>query len=451
MRRFSLLAALLLAACGPQAAETAPAGLLLDNARVIVGDGSIIEQGGVLIRDGQIVEVRDRPSPESADVQRVDLVGTTILPALIDGHVHLGYEGYTGWGGENYGRESVENHLRHLAWYGFGAALTTGTDDEALMTELIREQRAGRVARARVFFAAGVAPPDAGPNPQMLEATRSLSGEVVHPVDSPASARALVGRLDALPSDLIKVWVDDRGGSQPKLQPGVYRALIQAADSAGMRVIAHQQTVDDMMELLDAGAAGFLHGRFGPDFGLEEARAVSRADAFIVPNLGLGERGRTRDWEDPFLAQTLRPETLERLEAEFRPREAATAEDEAALRGTMAALIDARADVILGTDAGALPDHFFGYAGHRELWRFVELGMTPMQALMAATSVAARQLGIDDAGVVAPGMRADLLILERNPLDDIRNTQSIRSVYLAGEALDRESLGADFRGAETER
>ena len=99
--------------------------------------------------------------------------------------------------------------------------------------------------------------------------------------------------------------------------------------------------------------------------------------------------------------------------------------------------MNADVDIILGTDAGALPDHFFGYSGHRELEIFVRLGLTPMQALMAGTSKPAQRLGLNDLGLIRPGMSADLLVLNANPLDDIRNTRTITRVYLRGSEIDR--------------
>jgi imidazolonepropionase-like amidohydrolase len=107
-------------------------------------------------------------------------------------------------------------------------------------------------------------------------------------------------------------------------------------------------------------------------------------------------------------------------------------------------LLDANVDIVLGTDAGAVPDHFFGYTGHRELEIFVRLGMTPMQAIVAATSKPAQRLGLDDLGLLQPGYSADLVVLDENPLNDIRNTRSISSVFLNGKILDRAGLAAGF-------
>ena len=100
-------------------------------------------------------------------------------------------------------------------------------------------------------------------------------------------------------------------------------------------------------------------------------------------------------------------------------------------------MLQAGVDIVLGTDAGAVPDHPFGYSGHRELEIYVRLGMTPMQALVAATSVAAKHLGLDRSGQLKKDFRADFIVLDQNPLIDIRNTRNIRNVFLAGQEIDR--------------
>ena len=115
----------------------------------------------------------------------------------------------------------------------------------------------------------------------------------------------------------------------------------------------------------------------------------------------------------------------------------------AILKRSVAKLGAAGARVVLGCDTG-LEDHFFGYAEQKELELMVDAGMTPSQVIVAATSRAAEYLGLADRGTLAAGKRADLLVLDANPLDDIRNTRRIAKMYLAGVEVDRAALKASI-------
>ena len=152
--------------------------------------------------------------------------------------------------------------------------------------------------------------------------------------------------------------------------------------------------------------------------------------------------------EDDFLKATLPATTTHRVGITNENRssfEESSASGERMLSDIFMTAIKSGVSFVLGTDAGAVPDHFFGYTGHRELQIFVRLGMTPMQALMAATSVAAQHLNLADSGFLRLGYRADMLILNTNPLDNIRATEDINSVYIRGERVDREGLSASWR------
>ena len=215
--------------------------------------------------------------------------------------------------------------------------------------------------------------------------------------------------------------------------------------SLGAKVLVHQQFAEDMPDLLAAGAAGFLHGRLGEALTAEIAEQTARAGAFVIPNLGLGELRREAIGDDPFLRAAMPAESANALAGPDSGRQASVTRDasnEARLSASLSRLLDAGVDIVLGTDAGPLPGHPFGYSGHRELEIYVRLGMTPMQALIAGTSAAARHYDLDDLGVLAPGYSASLVVLSANPLDDIRNTQSIEQVFLDGREIDREAIVA---------
>ena len=461
------LATSLAAGCAPSDSEPPPTGtLLFEGARLILGDGDVIENGALLVEGDRIVEVGttgELTAPPRAT--SIDLTGKTIIPALIDAHAHLGYEGYTSWGSQNYSRENLIEHLERYAYYGFGAVFSAGSDPEDLAIEIQRAQRDGEVEGARFLFGTGMAPSGQGPNNQFLAHAVAIAEQtgmtVLRGVASAEEGRASVREVSAKQIPFIKIWVDDRGGSQEKLGREVYRAIIDEARERDIEVIVHQQNARDMPDLLEAGVAGFLHGRLGPGLDDRLAAQIRDSDAFLVPNLGLGELRGERVGGDPFLQEATPPEVSARLREAYDARQpggvaqaitasqlatANAARRERELSEAFSRLLAADVDIVLGTDAGAVPDHFFGYTGHRELEIFVRLGMTPMQAIVAATSRPAERLGLSEMGTIGPGKAADFVVLDSNPLDDIRNTRTISRVYLGGREIDREGLRGRWTG-----
>ena len=130
----------------------------------------------------------------------IDLTGKTIIPALIDAHAHLGYEGYTSWGSQNYSRENLIEHLERYAYYGFGAVFSAGSDPEDLAIEIQRAQRDGEVEGARFLFGAGMAPPGQGPNNQFL--AHAVGLDVVNP-GPPVAGVGMDARLGATKADCL--------------------------------------------------------------------------------------------------------------------------------------------------------------------------------------------------------------------------------------------------------
>ena len=425
--------------------------VLFEHLRVIVGDGEVLTDASVLVQGDTIVAVGQNDEFAAlAGTKRVDLSGKTLLPTLIDAHAHLGYEGFSSWGAHNYSIDNLVDHLNRYAYYGFGAVFSAGSDPDGLALEVQRLQANGEIAGAHFVFAAGMAPPGQGPNNQFLQETLKVEEQtgntILRGLANPEQARSAVQSVAALHIPFIKLWVDDRGGSQQKLQPEIYRAAISEANRLGLGAVVHQQAAADMLDLIDAGARGFLHGRVEEGFTAEIAAAAKQHNVFIVPNLGLSELRREAIGEDEFLTQTLPAGVVQRLsvstQRQSKPEK--NPQLERTLHDSFSYMLSANVDVVLGTDAGAVPDHPFGYTGHRELEIFVRHGMSTAQAIAAATSIAAKALGLDSTGQIKPGFRADLLILDQNPLEDIRNTRSIYQVYLGGKLVDRDTLALGF-------
>lgn len=441
---FTLCISLLALTYSAMVAAQPRGSLLLRNAHVIVGDGSEIASTDVLIDEGHIVAVGNLASTNAAEV--LDLEGRTLMPALIDGHAHLGYQAYSGWGAEYYSRENLQANLAQYAYYGFSAVFSAGSDPDALALGFQQEQSSNLQEYAQLIFAAGMAPPGQGPNNQFLKETTQVEERtamtILRGLSDPSQARAQVQEVAGLGIRFIKIWVDDRRGTQLKLSPEIYKAVADEASNHDIRVFAHQQSATDMADLIRAGVHGFLHGRFGEEFNSEISSLTADEDIFVVPNLGLGELRREAIGTDPFLVPFLDERSFKRLQ-ESSLRFQSPPSDPLMQRELITSIdnfVKAGGQLVLGTDAGAVPDHPFGYSGHRELEIYVRLGVSPMMALVSATGNAARYLGLEDQGLVRSGYEADLLILDENPLSDIRNTRQINRVLLDGTELNREEL-----------
>lgn len=415
--------------------------------RVIVGDGSVIDGAALVVRDDLIIAVGpvgEVVVPAGGTV--VDLAGHTVMPALVNTHAHLGWEQYSSWGSENFTRENLVDHLNRHAYYGVGTIISTGSDKEEIALQVQHEQRLGDVAGARYLVSPGVGTPGGGPNPRF---TDDAGWWGLHAVTSGAEARDVVRAEAARGVRILKIWVDardERRGAQVKLHPEIYTAVLDEAQTQDIRVIAHATTLEDHKRLVEAGVRRFIHMPYDRDVDDEYLALVDARNVFVVPTLGMVTRRepyRRPVFEDPFFQEQVSPSVVSRLREEAegspdgeRPRTAAAVERARVIADNFAKLAD---HVILGTDAGAVGD-FFGYADHLELELFVRLGMTPSQAIVAATRRAAEAFGLTHVGTVAAGQSADFVVLDANPLDDITNTRHISRVFLRGEEIDRDGL-----------
>jgi len=235
-------------------AAVAPAATLFEGARVIVdARRAPMENAAFLVDNGRIVKIGNKGSIKAAGAARVDLGGKTVIPALIDTHVHLGYQKDLSYSADNFTRENVIDQLNRYAYCGIAAVISLGTDLGDIPFQLRAEQAAGRLGGAR-YFTAGreFAMPNAGPNVPEMKAS-------AYGVTSEEEARRLVRAEIARKVDFIKIWVDDRGGTVPKLTPTLYRAIIDESHKHGVRVIAHIYYLDDAKDLARAGIDGFAH------------------------------------------------------------------------------------------------------------------------------------------------------------------------------------------------
>ena len=446
------LVALVLAACSGGGTTSAPAQqaapvaagstvVIYEGARLITGDNTPAIENGAFVVDGDRITAIGRKgevnAPEGAT--HVDLTGKTVMPALVNAHVHIGYEGYSRWGADLYTPANILDHLQRQAFYGVGATQTVGSSPTDASIAFQRTQQAGRYPPAsRFFFIPGMAPPNGGPDAILIKGTKIT--KAVYEVSTPAQARQAVRGMAAKHLRDVKIWVDDRRGTYPKMPPDVYNAIIAEAHSRGMKVHAHAIQMDDQKAVVRAGADVLVHTVGNADVDEELLALVREHRPYWTTVLGLGDRSEVCN-QDVFVDQGYTASELEHIRHEScGPVNPNAAARDRFMAHNLPKMVAAGARLVLGTDAGIDARHGFGWADHHEMSRWVELGLTPAQAIIAATSRPAELMGLTDAGTLAVGKRADLLVLDGNPLDDIRNARRIANVLLSGRPLDRSAL-----------
>ena len=461
MRRLRIVVCCIAAAsAGSLAAQSqsrGPSGAVIyEGARLIVGDGRApIDGGAFVVQNGRISAVgRQGAIAAPAGAARVDLTGKTVMPAMLNVHVHIGYEGYTSWGAENYTPQNVLDHLQREAFYGTAATQSVGTSPVDAALQFQRDQEAGKFPPAsRFFFMPGMAPPGGGPDAVLRVATTAL--HVVNEVSTAQEARAAVKAMADKKIRNVKMWVDDRRGTYPKLTPEVYTAIIDEAHKHQMKVHAHATTLPDQKAVVRAGADVLVHMVQGEKLDDEYLALLREKKPYWATVIGLGDRTDVCN-TDPFFEVALPPAVIARIRATTEqrplapscgPPSANASRREEILAYNFPRMIASGARIVLGTDTGIQPGHTFGSGEHHELARWVQLGLTPSQAIVAATERPAELMGLKDMGTLGVGKRADFIVLDANPLDNILNTRKISSVYLDGAKFDRDALMARWRKA----
>jgi imidazolonepropionase-like amidohydrolase len=456
MNRFTLLTCGLivgLVATIAVRSQSRPGGAALyEGARLIVGDSSApIENGAFAVQNGKITAIGRKGQVKApSGATRVDLTGKTVIPALVNIHAHLGWELFTQYGdvpaaADNFTAENVLDHLQRHAFYGTGTVLDAGSAVIPTMIPYLAEQAAGKYPNAaQLLLMAGVVPPNGGPDGILIKGTRprQASFEVLRAPE----ARKAVQEIARQGVKHIKIWMGDRGGSYPTMPHEVYDAVIDEAHKNGILVHAHATSLRDQKDALRAGVDLIVHTIANVKVDDEWIALIKEKKPYWTPVMGLGDRSDLCE-NDPFADQIFPAKVVADVRASngCRPNPNAATRDEFWKYNFMAA-INNGARLVLGTDAGVFPRYSFGWADHHELALYVRLGATPAQALASALSTPAAALSLKDVGSLVAGKDASFVVLNANPLDDIKNTRQISAVYLHGTKLNREALLSRWRG-----
>ena len=403
----------------PFVAATSPAlgqrTIAFTGATVWDGTGASPRRADILVVDGRITEVGDPPLPPQATV--LDFSGKWILPGLVETHAHV--SGY--WAPDRVSDPEgrVVEELRLYARYGITTVSSLG--DEPSIVRRVRDvQDTPYLERARLTFA--------GP---VITATM------------PSAARAAVAENAAMGVDWVKIRVDDNLGTTDKMPWETVEAVVEAAHARGLRLATHLFYLDDAKRLLRMGTDLVAHSIRDAPVDDEVIGLLRETGTCYVPTLTrelstFVYAQRPEFFDDPFFQEGAKESEVARLSdpafmEETRTSTAAARYREAleVAQQNLKRLSDAGVSIAFGTDAGP-SGRFPGYFEHLELQLMVEAGLTPAQALLSATGMAATCIGMPDIGTLEPGKWADLLVLAANPLEEIGGTRRLEKVFIAG-------------------
>jgi imidazolonepropionase-like amidohydrolase len=419
--RFLMLFALALSIASPQdiskPLNVQDRPIAICNVRVF--DGSqVLPKTTVLVSGGTVIDMD--PSlkvPEGAEIIIGD--GLTLLPGLIDSHVHA---------------ESIEDLERSLV-FGVTTVLDMGTRLE-FSAQMRREEQEGLAKdRADLFFAGNKVTARGGHGTEY--------GYKVPTIESPQEADAFVRARIAEGSDYIKIIYDDGksyGSKFNRIDPQTMKAVIDAAHRNGKLVVVHALTLKEAQEAVDAGANGLAHAFADQSPDSRFISSLKAKNVFMIGTLTAIEsltgvpsgESLTRDSRlEPFLS-----------DAEIRNlRRCFPFADNSKLKFPVALDVvrkcrESGIQILAGTDA-ASEGTSHGVSLHRELELLVAAGLSPQEALESATSIPASVFGLQGRGRIAPGLRANLLLVKGNPLIDIQATRDIVGVWKEGTRISR--------------
>ena len=449
LRGFTWLA-FLAAFCAPPA-KAQQATTAIVGATIIDGTTQPpISDGVLLFREGSIIKVGRRGAVDiPPEAQLIDLPGKTIIPGLIDGHVHPGLLDGMEIAARNYNYDRLQRDARHHLFFGATHFVSLGFDKQEIF-DLRRAQRDGRANGARAHMAGhGFAPVGGWRTPVSHENTKDEDWYNRPP--APPEARELVGKEADRHVDVIKVWVDDLRGAFLKMKPELYGPIIAAAHERNLPVGAHIVFLEDARELLRHNVDFFAHSVRDKEVDDTFVRLALAKGVFYMPTLIQARypidyaEGVPSYLSDPELRRIYSPDFLNSLAQANQRRFNSPALDGVKSQfnvamTNIAKMVQAGVPIVAGSDTG-VPGRFHGLSIHLEMELLVQGGLTPLQAIQAATLNVARLYRFDGKfGSLHEGKAADFVVLNGDPAKDITQTRSIEAIWMDGVKIDRDVL-----------
>lgn len=415
-------------------AEANPQITIFTNARIIDGTGKVIENGSLVIEGDKVKEVTTNKNIAFPNARIINASGKTIIPALIDTHMHLGMLTGTTVKYDNITEQNVRRQLRRYAQYGVGAVLSLGRDPDFIYK--LRALRLEKKIPGSYLFTAGRgfgvvngAPPGGGARPGTFDVYRPTSVSQVS-LD--------MNELAAHHPNMVKLWVDDWLGTMPKMKPAMYEVVINEAHKHHLQVAAHIYYLNDSKILVRSGVNVLEHSIRDLPVDAELINLMRQHHVALVPTLTLTEaffifNDRPSWMFTSFFKNSLEPGVYKTLLNRTYGVDLSQRSILSLALRNVKKLYDSGIEIGFGTDSGALPTRVQGFGDHRELELLVAAGLTPMQVLKIATYQSAKIIGVDDImGTLQPNKLANFVVLNANPLERISNTQKIDSVWLDG-------------------
>ena len=434
----------------------------IHDVRVFTGDGSVLDRTDVYLKNGKIVnivEAGDSATEDAGSYTTVEAAGKTVLPGLIDVHTHFGAPGIVM--SEGFDQEMAnwpEHAVRSYLYSGVTAAKSVG-DSTAELLKLKGRLARGELLGSELFMTGPLftAPGGHGTEyfrnlPEMLR--KQYEPEMAAAYSNPSEAVARVNLLSEQGVDGIKVVLESGAGGVlfERLDLSVFDAVARAAKEHKLPVVVHTGGPQDVKDAMDRDVAGIEHGAMrdliSEDAFAEMASKKIRYDPTLVVLDSIFRIAR-RDasmTEDPIVRQTISSKLISRMNNWVRTHEVSSdlsqlpdLKNTAAVKNLLRAY-HAGVPLVLGTDSGN-PGTFHGAAVHREMELWQDAGIPTKDILKAATANAADLLGAGDRiGKIAKGYEASLLIVDGNPLDDVRGVRRISDVFFKGERVRRAGL-----------